>query len=905
MKKKLQLNLAMLVVLMFSLQVNAQTAKVQIDKSQTYQKVTGFGGFVCSPQFGYNHMTPDEIRKMWGANSEAGYNIMRLFISGESNWPSALATAQLAKNELGLTIFASPWSMPAEWKTNNNDAAVYTDANGVEQIGHLKVEHYQDYALYLNRFVTYLRDNGVELDYISIQNEPDEKATYSGCIWTPQELATFVKNYGHLINCKVIAPESVGYSDSYANAFLDTNVMQNFEVYGVHQYGGIQSVYKQFQNFNKEIWMTEYLINWNSNSAIAPRDFNWGIDAFSFANSVNDAMLGNVNAWIHYATKRYYALMGDGLNGIPAGVITKRGHILSHYAKYTTGTTRIKATWNDVSSQLKGSSYINNAGDKVILTIINPSQSTYNLTVDLPFYATTARKILTNQNIDMGETPLTFSSETFRPIVTVDASSFTTIIFDKSRERVVSQMTGKNVYYNKIENQTATNLAFGTTYQISNKTVTFSNGSPLISTNTTISNGYLKLDDRYNKFIMHVNSFTTANQGNTDNTTLYYINNNGEVKSKNYGKIIFPTSGEFDITFDISKTVLTDGCTGIVGLRNSNYSSILTLNLGDVYFTIGNEKTVEFGGTYSDDDSALMDALESPNYTSLDFRNTSGITSSQNWYSKSTNKNSLFYVSSNNSSTNVVAGSVCNGLIISDMGGDFNVPFPFLTTAASFSKTISGYDVLVLPFEASIPQGITAYTMQSSSTKIVCTKIETIIPANTPVLINGSGTFLFTGTGPVSTPKDLTVNQINPVYISVKAPAGSYTLKTLNGVTGFYPVLAGSEPIVSPFNVYLSDKSGYTANVLPLEFTILSTVENDLKESDFKLYPNPAKEEIFVDVAESNFNYKIYNSEGRLMNSGTLKSGKNEIKIESLPVGIYFLNATDGQQKGSRKFIKQ
>jgi glucuronoarabinoxylan endo-1,4-beta-xylanase len=903
MKKIYQLSSILFAVLFVSsAQLNAQNAKVQIDKNKTYQKVTGYGGFVCSPQFGYNYMSTEEIKKMWGTDSEAGYNIMRLYIPGESNWPSTLATAQLAKNELGLTIFASPWTMPAEWKTNNSEVAVYTDENGVQQIGYLKEEHYEDYALYLNRYVTYLRNNGVELDYISIQNEPDERATYQGCIWTPAQIAAFVKNYGHLINCKVIAPESVGYSDSYSNAFLDADVLQNFEVYGVHQYGGIQSKYKQFQSYNKEIWMTEYLINWNSGGTV--RDFNWGIDAFSFANSVNDALLGNVNAWIHYATKRYYALMGDGTNGTVSGAITKRGHILSQYAKSTTGTTRIEATWSDATAQLKGSSYINDTGDKIVLTIINPSQNAYNLTVDLPFYVVKGTKAITSQSIDMQNTAMSFA-ETFRPVVSIDPSSFITLTFEKNKERVPSQMTSKEVHYAKIENQSVTSPAFGTAYQISGKTVTFANANPLISANMDNVNGYLKLDNRYNKFIMHVKSFTTANQSNTDNTTLYYINDNGEVKSKNYGKFNFPTGVEFDLIFDISKAVLTDGCTGIIGLRNSNYSSVLTLNLGDVYFNIADEKAAEFGGIYSDDDSLLMDALQNANYVSLDFRNTTGINSSQDWNSKSVNKNSIFYVTANNTNANVISGTVCNNLNLIDQGGDFNVPFSFSAGAASFTKTVTDYDVLVLPFEASIPQGITAYTMQPSSAKITCIKIEGIIPANTPVLLSGSGTFVFSGTGNVSTPKNLTVDQMNPVYIGVKAPAGSYTLKTVNNVTAFYPVTIGNEPLISSFRFYLSEKSGYNAAMLPFEFSTLSTNENELSKADFRLYPNPAGEEIFVQSINSDFDYKIINIQGRLMSSGTLKNGNTKISIESLPAGVYFINGMNGKSKISEKFIKR
>jgi len=145
----------------FSCFYYGQLTSVKIDKNISYQKITGFGGFVCSPTFGYNHMTTLEIQTLWGAASEGGYNIMRLYIPENSNnWSSVLPTAQLAKS-MGLTIFASPWTMPAAWKTNNHVNAVYTDPNGVQQIGSLKPENYQDYALYLNSFVTYLQTNGV------------------------------------------------------------------------------------------------------------------------------------------------------------------------------------------------------------------------------------------------------------------------------------------------------------------------------------------------------------------------------------------------------------------------------------------------------------------------------------------------------------------------------------------------------------------------------------------------------------------------------------------------------------------------------------------------------------------------------------------------------------------------
>ncbi|WP_294219877.1 T9SS type A sorting domain-containing protein [uncultured Chryseobacterium sp.] len=906
--KKLAQRIALAAVcILTGISISGQLTTVRINKNTTYQKITGFGGFVCSPQFGYNHMTTSEIQTLWGAGSQGGYNIMRLYIPEDSNnWSSVLATAQLAKS-MGLTIFASPWTMPAAWKTNNSVNAVYTDANGVQQIGYLKTANYQDYALYLNSFVTYLQNNGVTLDYISIQNEPDEMAQYQGCIWTPTQIANFVRDYGQLINCKVIAPESVGLTDNFASAMLNQATMDNFEVYGGHQYGLMQSTYKQFQNYNKEIWQTEYLINWNPSTG-TPRDFSWNLDAFNFASSINNAMLGNVNAWIHYSAKRYYALMGDGTNGTTTGVMTKRGYILSHYAKYTTGKTRIAATWGDTTGMLQGSSYISLDGNQVVLMVINPSANAYNLKVDLPFYSTSGTKVLTDAQNNMATMPITMA-QTFRPGVTINASSVMTFVFNKSADRPVSTMTGSDIRYNKIETMTPTNSAFGTGFNISNTTATFSNASPLISTNTTAANGYLQLNDRYNKMVLHVNSFTTAGQSYSDNTTLYYINSQGVTKSYNYGKITFPTGGNFDITLDISRQVLTDGCKGILGLRNSNYGSILTLNLGDVYFNIGNEVASKFAGTYSDGDSNLMDALENGYYTSVDFRNTTGTSSANNWQPVSANSNSIYYVpaSVTSSNNNVISGTSAANLVLSDQGKDFQVPFTFSASAASYSRTFNGFEMLLLPFTANIPSGVSVYQLTPGATGISCTAITNgTVPANIPVLVNATGTVTFQGTGNVSTPKAITVNQMNGVYNTIKVPANSYVLQTVNGTPQFSKVVTGSEPMINPFRAYLSEENTYTASVLPLSFTTLATENLLADKNEPGLYPSPAKNEIFIDLKTLG-TASIFDAKGSLViRETTLRSGKNRIDISHLPAGMYLVEISQsGNKSVQKKFIKQ
>jgi glucuronoarabinoxylan endo-1,4-beta-xylanase len=128
----------MMLVGMSSLAMAQTKATVRLEAQKTHQRITGFGGFVCSPQFTYNHMSNAEIEKVWGAKSTVGCNIMRLYIPvGRNSWSQSLQTAKTAK-QLGLIVFASPWGQPAEWKTNNSINA----KNEGENAGSLKKENH-------------------------------------------------------------------------------------------------------------------------------------------------------------------------------------------------------------------------------------------------------------------------------------------------------------------------------------------------------------------------------------------------------------------------------------------------------------------------------------------------------------------------------------------------------------------------------------------------------------------------------------------------------------------------------------------------------------------------------------------------------------------------------------------
>ena len=87
--KALQTLILLMAILLPTPSSAQQAATLRVNVSTVYQHITGFGGFVCSPQFGYGHMSDADIKKVWGTTSTVGCNIMRLYIPiGRNAWSS-------------------------------------------------------------------------------------------------------------------------------------------------------------------------------------------------------------------------------------------------------------------------------------------------------------------------------------------------------------------------------------------------------------------------------------------------------------------------------------------------------------------------------------------------------------------------------------------------------------------------------------------------------------------------------------------------------------------------------------------------------------------------------------------------------------------------------------------------
>ena len=260
-----------------------------VDFGNVHQTIRGFGG--ADAWINLNS-TAEETTLFGTGSGQIGLSILRVRIdpsstTGGSNWDPEVANAKAAiAAGSNVSIIATPWTPPAVWKTNSD----------VNNGGSLDPSHYGDYANYLERFVNYLANAGVNLYGISMQNEPDWTATYESCVWTPQQMDTWVANYASVLKTKLIMPESLRFDQTYSDPTLsDMNAVGKIAIIGGHLYGATPTAYPAAVSAGKDLWMTEHYLNPAGGSTAQPAV----ADALSAAKEIHDSLtVGQYNAYV-------------------------------------------------------------------------------------------------------------------------------------------------------------------------------------------------------------------------------------------------------------------------------------------------------------------------------------------------------------------------------------------------------------------------------------------------------------------------------------------------------------------------------------------------------------------------------------------------------------------------------
>ena len=104
--------------------------------------------------------------------------------------------------------------------------------------------------------------------------------------------------------------------------------------------------------------------------------------------------------------------------------------------------------------------------------------------------------------------------------------------------------------------------------------------------------------------------------------------------------------------------------------------------------------------------------------------------------------------------------------------------------------------------------------------------------------------------------------------------------------------------------VYIDRMAYCTIPDYPLQWgqtNITEGVEEETIENDFAIYPNPANNVLFVEThgraSLQTQTYRITNLMGQTILSGNITAETQQIIIENLPVGMYFITFAGETQK--------
>ena len=289
---------------------------IQIDESQTYQTVDGFGYTLTGGSVEViNSLTAarkqELLQELFGSNANSiSISYLRLSIGASdlnssvfsyNDLPAGETDPTLSKFSLekdrplidllkqilainpNIKIMATPWSAPLWMKDNGSSVG-----------GSLKEEYFGVYAQYFVKYITAMKNEGITIDAITPQNEPLHGGNNPSMVMTASHQANFIKN--HLgpafrnanISTKIVAfdhncdrpdyPITV-LSDKDANPYIDGSA---FHLYGgdISALGDVKATFP-----TKNVYFTE---QWTSSTGDFGGDLKWHL---------KNVIIGSMRNW--------------------------------------------------------------------------------------------------------------------------------------------------------------------------------------------------------------------------------------------------------------------------------------------------------------------------------------------------------------------------------------------------------------------------------------------------------------------------------------------------------------------------------------------------------------------------------------------------------------------------------
>jgi glucosylceramidase len=181
-----------------------------------------------------------------------------------------------------LKLIASPWSPP-----------VWMKDNGKSKGGRLLSKYYETYAQYFVKYIQLMRAEGLQINAVTIQNEPEHGGNNPSMLMTAVEQNTFIKN--HLgpafkkqgLQTEIVIWDHNADNPNYPIQILNDSVTKSFiSASAFHLYLGHESALSKLHQAypDKKIYFTE---QWTGARGSFAGDFMWHMEHIVIGTMTN------------------------------------------------------------------------------------------------------------------------------------------------------------------------------------------------------------------------------------------------------------------------------------------------------------------------------------------------------------------------------------------------------------------------------------------------------------------------------------------------------------------------------------------------------------------------------------------------------------------------------------------
>jgi hypothetical protein len=161
---------------------------------------------------------------------------------------------------------------------------------------------------------------------------------------------------------------------------------------------------------------------------------------------------------------------------------------------------------------------------------------------------------------------------------------------------------------------------------------------------------------------------------------------------------------------------------------------------------------------------------------------------------------------------------------------------------------------------------------------------------------------LYDGFGNLMLPNGQSFNNIFRIK-SVVTDSTFSTGFTVQYTSYIWYAQGGDIPLLRISKTDFNGSNGTIYNIYIRKNTQTVSVNDVNKESRILVYPNPSSDILDIKGYDHNSSYTIFEANGKTVKYGILQDSQTQINIESLPVGIYFLELSD--ERSALRFVKK